>query len=125
MASPLLAQKPRPTPTQVIHHKKEVKALEIKKIVKPKEADIQWQKVVVGQQEIDGATLLGVPKDSVWRRMGLRQGDIIIRMNDTDLHSSDDLNKAVKKLDKKTDSTLNLEIIRQNQVILLDYKLNW
>jgi S1-C subfamily serine protease len=121
---PMLIVKNLKDEKRVIKKKGGIKALEVKKMIKPKEADLQWDKIIVGQQQIDGATILGVPKDSVLRRMDLRQGDIIIRINDTSLHSQEDLNSAVKKINK-TESTLTLEIIRLNEKILLDYKLHW
>lgn len=124
---------PLPSPAQkkvtlkqlkTIHVKAEAKGNDLKALAKPdRKEKISWQKVLVGQQKIDGARLVGLPDSSLWRRIGLQQGDVILHIAGEGVGSEDQLEKALKKVDKR--STIDFKILRDNQMMLIDYKLEW
>jgi S1-C subfamily serine protease len=127
-AQPVIDQKLTPrlqnTPAQQTKVK-EIQAREIKKMTSPEAAhNLKWQRVLMGKEKIDGATLIGVKPGSVWSRLGLQNGDVIIRIKGKEVKSVSDLDKAVSNLNAQ-DSSLDMKVIREKQEILFDYKLNW
>lgn len=87
--------------------------------------NLKWQKIVTGQEPIDGAALIGLPKGSLWERLGFQNGDVIIHIDGKDVHSIPELDKALSGLRQEQKPTIDFKIIRGNQQMILDYRLQW
>ena len=127
-AGPTLAQSPRPLKLSkdvtLIRKHSEAQGIDVKNLAKPENKDkISWQKVVVGQEQINGAQLIGLPKNSSWRRLGLQQGDVVLRVAGEDLNSEKDLDRALEKA--QSHQTIDFKVLRQNTVLLIDYQIRW
>jgi S1-C subfamily serine protease len=73
-----------------------------------------------------GARLQKLSNQSGWRRIGLKEGDVIVRLAGEDLHNQNDLQKALDKAQNTpSGSSVDLKVLRQNQVIVIDYKIKW
>ena len=105
---------------------KKTKGIEFKNLHKPSETSkIKWQKVIVGQESIDAATLIGVDSKSSWRRLGLQSGDVIINLRGKEVHRPRDLNDALSAIGNDKDESVDLKVLRQDKMILINYKLQW
>lgn len=102
------------------------KGVEFKNLSSPgAEKHLKWQKVIVGQEPIDGAALVGLPKSSVWKRLGFQSGDVIFKVNEKEVHSSQDLDSALSDIERAQDSSLDVRILRGNHQLILNYQLHW
>lgn len=114
----------------VVKRNMQVKGEDVKALVSPAEnaktgsSKLQWQKVLVGQQAVDLATVAGVSKNSPVRRLALQNGDVILRVAGQEVHSQTDLNRALGALDPRN-GKVDFKILRQNQVMVIDYELKW
>jgi S1-C subfamily serine protease len=79
----------------------------------------------VGQEQIDGAELVGLPKNSAWRRLGFQSGDVILNVNGRKLKNRGDLDEALEGLQKDQKTSIDIKVIRGNQEMLLNYQLSW
>ncbi|MCC6276334.1 MAG: PDZ domain-containing protein [Oligoflexia bacterium] len=84
--------------------------------------NLRWQRIAVGQEKIDGAEIFDLPKSSALRRMGLRQGDVIVRINGEKVPDATSFKRALMLKDQ---GTLDLEVLRDQQRVQLQYKINW
>ena len=69
--------------------------------------------------EADGLTVTGIKPGSIFRKMGLRNGDIVKGVNDSEIKTAEDLISMYNDL--KSDSNVSLQIIRRGQQRSLNY----
>ncbi|HJX33732.1 MAG TPA: type II secretion system protein GspC [Desulfatiglandales bacterium] len=69
--------------------------------------------------EADGLTVTGIKPGSIFRKMGLRNGDIVKGVNDSEIKTAEDLISMYNDL--KSDSNVSLQIIRRGQERSLNY----
>ncbi|HJX34132.1 MAG TPA: type II secretion system protein GspC, partial [Desulfatiglandales bacterium] len=69
--------------------------------------------------EADGLTVTGVKAGSIFRKMGLRNGDIVKGVNDNEIKTAEDLISMYNDL--RSDSEISLQIIRRGQQTNLNY----
>ena len=69
--------------------------------------------------EADGLTVTGIKAGSIFRKMGLRNGDIVKGVNDNEIKSTEDLISMYNNL--KSDSNVSLQILRRGQETSLNY----
>jgi len=69
--------------------------------------------------EADGLTVTGVKAGSIFRKMGLRNGDIVKGVNDNEIKTAEDLISMYNDL--RSDSEISLQIIRRGQETNLNY----
>ena len=69
----------------------------------------------------DGLMLTGIRPNSIFRRMGLRNGDIIMGVDEEDIRSVDDALKFYQGL--KSSTNAKLQIKRRGRVRTLEYRI--
>jgi general secretion pathway protein C len=69
--------------------------------------------------EADGLTVTGIKAGSIFRKMGLRNGDIVKGVNDNQIKTVEDLISMYNDL--RSDSNVSLQIIRRGQETNLNY----
>ena len=69
--------------------------------------------------EADGLTVTGIKAGSIFRKMGLRNGDIVKGVNDNQIKTAEDLISMYNDL--RSDSNVSLQIIRRGQETNLNY----
>ncbi len=69
--------------------------------------------------EADGLTVTGIKPGSIFRKMGLRNGDIVKGVNANEIKTAEDLISMYNDL--KSDSNVSLQIIRRGQERNLNY----
>ena len=117
---------PSPSPSPALILRKEVKGIDVKNLAEPgPNKNLKWQKIVTGQEPIDGAALIGLSKNSLWRRLGFQNGDVIIHIDGKDFHSTNELDQALSDLKPDQKQTIDFKIIRGNQQMILNYQLQW
>ena len=72
-----------------------------------------------GQEGEGGLFVSAIKKDSIFRQMGLRNGDIIKGVDGRELHSLDDAFSLYRQL--KDSDSVNVRVIRRGKEIGLDY----
>lgn len=70
--------------------------------------------------ETDGLTITGIKAGSIFRKMGLRNGDIVKGISDNEIKSPEDLIELYNDL--KSESDVSLQIIRRGVERSLNYK---
>ncbi len=71
---------------------------------------------------IEGFKIYSLNKNSVFGKLGLKQNDVIKSVNGIEIRSYADafnLYNEIKKLEY-----LNLEVLRNNEIVELDYEIN-
>ena len=71
--------------------------------------------------EPDGLAITGIRAGSIFRRMGLRNGDIIRGVNDNEIISPEDLISLYNDL--KSESEVSLQIVRRGRETNLNYNI--
>jgi general secretion pathway protein C len=69
--------------------------------------------------EADGLTVTGIKAGSIFRKMGLRNGDIVKGVNDNEIKTAEDLISMYNDL--RSDSNVALQIIRRGRETNLNY----
>jgi len=69
--------------------------------------------------EADGLTVTGIKAGSIFRKMGLRNGDIVKGVNDSEIKTAEDLISMYNDL--RSDSNISLQIIRRGRETNLNY----
>ena len=69
--------------------------------------------------EADGLTVTGIKAGSIFRKMGLRPGDIVKGVNDNEIKTAEDLISMYNDL--RSDPEISLQIIRRGQQTNLNY----
>ena len=69
--------------------------------------------------EADGLTVTGIKAGSIFRKMGLRNGDIVKGVNDNEIKTAEDLISMYNDL--RSDSNVSLQIIRRGREANLNY----
>jgi general secretion pathway protein C len=69
--------------------------------------------------EADGLTVTGIKAGSIFRKMGLRNGDIVRGVNDNEIKTAEDLISMYNDL--RSDSNISLQIIRRGRETNLNY----
>jgi general secretion pathway protein C len=70
---------------------------------------------------VEGLSLSNIKPNSIFRRMGLRNGDVLVAVDGQSLTSVDQAMKLYEDL--KTSDTANLEINRKSRSINFQYKI--
>jgi general secretion pathway protein C len=91
-----------------------------------KDMDKIWNNIEIGEMK-NGETIYGfkinrVNKDSVFAKIGLKEGDIIKMVNDSLLSSYADAFKIYNNIENM--KYINMEILRENEVMELNYEIN-
>ena len=89
-------------------------------------SDKIWREILIKETKdskgkINGFKVKGLSKKSVFKKLGLKKGDIIKIVNNIELKSYDDAFGIYKKIDKIQD--LNIEILRGNTEMELYYEI--
>ncbi len=71
-----------------------------------------------GQNADVGARITGVPDDGPAAEAGIREGDILIRINDETIQSYDDMQKAIRK--HAAGETVQVEVSRNRESMTMD-----
>jgi general secretion pathway protein C len=71
--------------------------------------------------KINGFKVTTIRSNSVFSKLGLRQGDILKEINNIELKSYNDAFKIYKKINKI--NNLHIKILRNNQEVELDYEI--
>ena len=71
---------------------------------------------------IDGFKINRVNKDSVFSKIGLKEGDIIKMVNNSVLSSYADAFKIYNNMENS--KYINMQILRNNEVMELNYEIN-
>ncbi len=69
--------------------------------------------------EADGLTVTGIKPGSIFRKMGLRNGDVVKGVNDNEIKTAEDLISMYNDL--RSDSNISLKIIRRDRETNLNY----
>jgi general secretion pathway protein C len=69
--------------------------------------------------EADGLTVTGIKPGSIFRKMGLRNGDVVKGVNDNEIKTAEDLISMYNDL--RSDSNISLKIIRRGRETNLNY----
>jgi general secretion pathway protein C len=69
--------------------------------------------------EPDGLTVTGIKAGSIFRKMGLRNGDIVKGVNNNEIKTAEDLISMYNDL--RSDSNVSLQIIRRGRETNLNY----
>jgi C-terminal processing protease CtpA/Prc len=69
----------------------------------------------------NGAYVSEVVEKSPAEKAGIKEGDVIVKFNDTDIDDADALSNAVRK--KKADSEASIEVVRGNDTKTFAVKL--
>jgi len=69
----------------------------------------------------DGIILTGIKPNSIYRRMGLRNGDILMGIDEADISSVEDVSGVYRSLDAS--STLKLKIKRRGRLTIMNYTI--
>ncbi len=77
----------------------------------------------LGIQQIDGVIVAGVEPNSPASRAGLQVGDIIVKINDNPITSTESIEKVFDDLDAKAGDVLQLVIFRENEFFKTQLKL--
>ena len=64
---------------------------------------------------VDGAEIVNVKKDGAGEKAGLREGDVVTRVGDRDVHSSDELAVAVRRAG--ADSDVPVQVVRDGKKV--------
>lgn len=91
-----------------------------------KDVDKIWTNIEISEMK-NGETIYGfkinrVNKDSVFTKIGLKEGDIIKMVNDSVLSSYADAFKIYNNIGNT--KYINMEILRDNEVVELNYEIN-
>jgi general secretion pathway protein C len=70
--------------------------------------------------EPDGLAITGIKAGSIFRRMGLRNGDIIKGVNENEIISPEDLISLYNDL--KSETEVSLQIVRRGRETILNYR---
>jgi general secretion pathway protein C len=73
------------------------------------------------QGKANGLILTGIKPDSIFRRMGLRNGDILMGVNGAPIESVDDALKLYENL--RTAPSVSVQMKRRGQVKTIDYSI--
>lgn len=88
--------------------------------------DKVWNNISIKEikdgNKIDGFKIFNVVKGSVFEKLGLKKGDIIKAINNTALSSYADAFKVYNNISNT--KYLNIEILRNNEVMELNYEIN-
>lgn len=88
--------------------------------------DKVWNNISIKEikdgNKIDGFKIFNVVKGSVFEKLGLKKGDIIKAINNTALSSYADAFKVYNNMSNT--KYLNIEILRNNEVMELNYEIN-
>jgi len=71
--------------------------------------------------KINGFKVIRIRSNSVFSKLGLRQGDILKEVNNIELKSYNDAFKIYKKINKI--NNLHIKVLRNNQEVELDYEI--
>ena len=69
----------------------------------------------------DGLLLTGIKPNSIFRKMGLRNGDVIMGVDENDVKSVDDAMKLYENI--KSSSSAKLQIRRRGRTITMEYAI--
>lgn len=88
--------------------------------------DKVWSNIAIKEikkdKKIDGFEVFKVAKDSVFDKLGLKQGDIIKSINNNVLGSYADAFEVYNNINNT--KYLNIEILRDNEIMELNYEIN-
>lgn len=77
----------------------------------------------LGLRSTDGVIVSGVEKNSPASRAGFRIGDVIVAINEQEIHSKEDVWAVIDNSDVKGGDVLEMRVIRQGRYISLSLKL--
>jgi type II secretion system protein C len=88
--------------------------------------DKVWKDITIDEikngNKIEGFKISKVTKNSVFEKIGLKEGDIIKTINNNALNSYGDAMKVYSNI--KDTTYLNIEVLRKNEVVELNYEIN-
>ncbi|MDD2888432.1 MAG: PDZ domain-containing protein [Aliarcobacter sp.] len=88
--------------------------------------DKVWKDITIDEiknaNKIEGFKISKVVKNSVFEKIGLKEGDIIKTINNNALNSYGDAMKVYSNI--KDTTYLNIEVLRKNEVVELNYEIN-
>ena len=70
----------------------------------------------------DGIILTGIKPNSVYRRLGLRNGDILLGIDETDIQSAEDMSRVSQSLGSATELTLKIK--RRGRMTTMKYTID-
>ena len=84
-----------------------------------------WKDISINEvfknSKINGFKVTRIRSNSVFSKLGLRQGDILKEVNNIELKSYNDAFKIYKKINKI--NNLHIKVLRNNQEVELDYEI--
>ncbi len=108
---------------KVLDDKIKVKQTFVQKYIKNSN-DI-WREIAINENRIDGKIegflITGISYNSVFKRLGLKKGDILISVNNQKLNSYSDALRVYKKV--KSQKNIHLVINRNGEIKEIDYEL--
>lgn len=88
--------------------------------------DKVWKDIAIDEiknaNKIEGFKITKVTKNSVFEKIGLKDGDIIKSINNNTLTSYSDAMKVYSNI--KNTTYFNIEVLRKNEVVELNYEIN-
>ncbi|MEA3290251.1 MAG: hypothetical protein U9Q04_08755 [Campylobacterota bacterium] len=84
-----------------------------------------WSQIAINEKmtngKIDGFEIRNIPSNSIFKKLGLKKGDIIKQVNNTELKSYADAFDIYKKIDSL--DVLNFTILRGNKQMEIEYEI--
>lgn len=91
-----------------------------------KDIDKVWKNIEISElkngDKLDGFKINNINKDSVFAKIGLKEGDIIKMVNNSVLSSYADALKVYGNMENTR--YINMQILRNNEVVELNYEIN-
>ena len=91
-----------------------------------KDIDKIWKNIEISElkngDKLDGFKINNINKDSVFAKIGLKEGDIIKMVNNSVLSSYADALKVYGNMENTR--YINMQILRNNEVVELNYEIN-
>ena len=91
-----------------------------------KDIDKVWKNIEISElkngDNLDGFKINNINKDSVFAKIGLKEGDIIKMVNNSVLSSYADALKVYGNMENTR--YINMQVLRNNEVVELNYEIN-
>ncbi|QKF68002.1 type II secretion/transformation system, C protein [Arcobacter venerupis] len=85
-----------------------------------------WENIAIDEikndNKVEGFKISKITKNSVFEKIGLKEGDIIKTINNNALNSYGDAMKVYNNI--KDTTYLNIEVLRKNELVELNYEIN-
>ena len=85
-----------------------------------------WDNIAINEikngDKIDGFKIEKINKDSVFSKLGLKEGDIIKSINNSNLSSNTEALKVFSEINNV--KYLNIQILRNNEIVEMNYEVN-